>query len=93
MKWTSISAIYMLLWVMSAFIMLRFGVRTHEEAGSEKIPGQAESAPVEFHPGRVALRATVLAAVLLGLFYANYVGGWITAGDLDWSRDLPGAPR
>ncbi len=93
MKWTSILAIYTLFWVMSAFLMLRFGVRTHEEAGAEKVPGQAESAPADFRLGRVAWRATLLAAVLFGLFYANYVGGWLTPDDLDWSRDLPGAPR
>ena len=45
MQWTSVLAIYALLWVMCAFVMLPFGMRTHEEAGLEKIPGQADSAP------------------------------------------------
>ena len=35
MQWTSILAIYALIWVMCAFIMLPFGVKTHEEAGLE----------------------------------------------------------
>ena len=33
MKLTSIIAIYALFWVMSAFMVLPFGVRTHDEAG------------------------------------------------------------
>jgi predicted secreted protein len=83
MQITSIAAIYFLFWVMSAFVMLPFGVRTAEEAGEEKVPGQAESAPVNFRPGRLALRATVLAAILTGLFVANYEYGWLTRDDID----------
>ena len=71
MEWTSVLAIYALLWVMSAFLMLPFGIKTHDEAGIEKIPGQADSAPANFQPGRVALRATVLAAVFCALYVAQ----------------------
>jgi predicted secreted protein len=78
MRWTSIVAIYFLFWVASAFILLPFGVRTHEEMGVEKVPGQADSAPANFRPGRLMLRATALAAVLTALYVANYVYGWIT---------------
>jgi predicted secreted protein len=83
MKWTSILAIYALFWVMSAFVLLPFGVKTHDEAGIPKIPGQADSAPANFRPGRVALRASILAAVLCALYVANYIYGWITAEDLN----------
>ncbi|MCK9541856.1 MAG: DUF1467 family protein [Novosphingobium sp.] len=90
MKWTSILAIYMLFWVLSAFLVLPFGVRTHDEEGVAKVAGQAESAPVRFRPGRIALRATILSAVLFGLYYANYVNGWITPQDLDLFGAPPG---
>ncbi|WP_454596867.1 DUF1467 family protein [Qipengyuania sp. SM2507] len=83
MQWTSILAIYFLVWVMTAFVMLPFGVRTHDELGLEKIPGQADSAPANFRPGQLVLRATVIAAVLTALYMANYEFGWITAQDLD----------
>jgi predicted secreted protein len=83
MKWTSILAIYTLFWVLSAFLVMPFGVRTHDEAGVAKVPGQAESAPVEFRPLRIVIRATVLAAVLFGLYYANYVEGWIRISDIN----------
>lgn len=91
MQLTSVLAIYFLFWVMSAFIMLPFGVRTADEAGVEKVPGQADSAPVNFRPGRLALRATIIAAVLTALFIANFTYGWITAADIDFLPKPPSA--
>ena len=82
MQWTSMLAIYFLFFVFSAFVLLPFGVRTHYEAGIEKIPGQAESAPVEFRAGRLLLRAAILALVVTALYVANYINGWITVEDL-----------
>lgn len=83
MQWTSILAVYFLIWVMTAFLMLPFGVRTSEEAGKELVPGQAESAPVSFKPGKLIVRATCIAIVLTTLFVLNYEYGWVTANDLD----------
>jgi len=90
MKLTSIVSIYFLFWVLSVFLVMPFGVRTHDEEGIAKVPGQADSAPAEFRPGRIALRATVVAAALFGLFYLNYVNGWIVTKDLDFSGAPPG---
>lgn len=78
MNWYAIFAIYVLFWVISAFIMLPFGIRTPDETGETLVKGQADSAPSNFRPGTVALRATVMATLLFGLYYANYVEGWIT---------------
>lgn len=86
MRVTSIIAIYALFWVMSAFIVLPFGLRTHDELGHDKVAGQSESAPANFDPRRISLRATILAAVLFALYYANYVNGWIGIADLDITR-------
>lgn len=83
MKPTSLAAIYFLFFVASAFILLPFGVRTSEEVGAERVPGQADSAPHRFDLARHLLRAALLAIVLTGLFYANYANGWITVEDLD----------
>lgn len=82
MQWTSMLAIYFLFFVFSAFVLLPFGVRTHDEAGVERIPGQADSAPVEFRAGRLLLRAAILALVVTALYVANYINGWITVEDL-----------
>jgi predicted secreted protein len=78
MRWTSALAIYVLFWVMSAFLVMPFGVKTADELGTEKIPGQAESAPANFRPRRIIVLTTTLATVIFGLYYLNYVNGWIT---------------
>ena len=91
MRWTSIIAIYSLFWVLSAFLVMPFGIRTnHDENGVGKVAGQADSAPVRFRPGRIALRASILAAVLFAIYYANYTFGWIAPQDLDFFGDPPG---
>lgn len=84
MKLGSILAIYFLFWVASAFLLLPFGVRTAEEAGTEKVPGQADSAPHRFDVASHVLKATVAAAILFALYYANWQFGWITVEDLDF---------
>lgn len=89
MQLTSIIAIYALFWVMSAFLVLPFGVRTHDEAGVEKVRGQADSAPVHFRPGRIVLRATIVSLILFALFYVNYVNGWIGVSDLNLFGEPP----
>ncbi len=86
MRWTSIVAIYALFWVLSAFLVMPFGVKTHDEAGVAKIPGQADSAPANFNPKLIAKRATLLALVLFGLYLLNYIEGWITPGDLNFFK-------
>lgn len=94
MQWTSILAIYFLIWVMTAFLMLPFGVRTADEAGVAKVPGQADSAPVNFRPGKLVVRATVIAALLTTAYVLNYEYGWVTVEDLDIMPkpgDQPGA--
>lgn len=92
MRWTSILAIYTLFWVTCAFLQLPFGVKTHDEAGIEKIRGQADSAPANFRPGLIALRALVLAALLTALYVVNYSYGWITADDLQVFGSPPDEP-
>ena len=84
MKIGSILAIYFLFFAASAFFLLPFGVRTTEEVGGERVPGQADSAPHRFDLRRHLLRAAGLAAVLFALYYANWAFGWITAEDLDF---------
>lgn len=85
MKIGSILAIYSLFWVMSFFLVLPFGVRTDEEAGVEHLPGHADSSPHGFSFGRKALVATIVSLLLFGLFYANYVFGWVGVEGLDWA--------
>ena len=88
MNLTSIVAIYLLFFAGSAFILLPFGVKTTEEVGGDLLPGQAESAPHRFDARRHFLKAAILAALLFGLYYANWVNGWVTADDLDLYRRI-----
>ncbi len=83
MKFTSIVAIYVLFFAASAFILLPFGVKTDEEVGAPKIPGQADSAPHRFNLKTHLLKAALLAAVVFAVYYANWSYGWITPEDLD----------
>jgi predicted secreted protein len=85
-KFQSILAIYILFWTLSLFLVLPFGVRTPEEEGEETPAGHAPSAPHRFSLGTAALRATIVSAVAFGLFYANYLFGWVTVDMLDWAR-------
>lgn len=82
MRPTTIVAIYFLFWMLSLFFVLPFGVRTSEEAGQERVPGQADSAPAQFRPWTIVRRTTILSGMLFALFYLNYSFGWVTTESL-----------
>ena len=84
MSWGAIIAIYFLFWVSAAFLMLPFGVRTDEEVGKPRVPGQADSAPHRFDLPRHLMRAALLGAVMFALYYANWHYQWVTIEDLDF---------
>ncbi len=84
MKWTSVLAIYFLIFCFSAFVTLPFGVKTNEEVGAEPVPGQADSAPHRFDLPWHLKRAALLAALLTAVYVANYQFGWISVDDLDF---------
>lgn len=84
MQLSSIIAIYILFFAAATFILLPFGVRTDEEAGTSKVPGQADSAPHRFDLKRHLLKGALLGAILFALYYANWSYGWITPDDLDF---------
>lgn len=84
MSITSIVAIYFLFFAGTAFILLPFGVKTTEEVGGEKVPGQADSAPHSFDLKRHLTTSAIVAAVLFGIYYANWTFGWITPDDIDF---------
>jgi predicted secreted protein len=81
-RWAFISLIYFLFWVMSAFIVLPFGLRSHDDTKADLVPGQFSSAPVNFNPRRIALRATLLSLGFFGLYYGNYTYHWLTVDSL-----------
>jgi len=85
MKLTSIIAIYLLFWWGCLFLVLPFRLRSSAEPEAA-VPGQVESATPRFSVWRTLLWTTIVSVVTFGLFYVNYVNGWITADLLDLSR-------
>jgi predicted secreted protein len=80
----SVVAIYVLFWVTALFIILPIGIRSHHETGAEMVEGQSDGAPVNFRPWRILLLTTLLATAGFGLFYLNYVYGWINMDTIDF---------
>lgn len=83
MRLTSILAIYILFWSLSFFFVLPFRLRTSPEA-DVYVPGQAESAPPRFSFPRTCLWTTIVSIVLFGLYYVNYVEGWVPVAAFDF---------
>lgn len=81
MAFTSALAIYFVMWWLVLFAVLPFGVRTHEEAGADRVPGQADSAPHTPMIWRKVIWTTGITTILFGAFYLNYVYGWIEVDD------------
>lgn len=82
MRLGSAIAVYLLFWTVTLFVMLPIGVRTHEEAGVERVPGQADSAPHAPMLLRKLLLTTLLSGAVFALFYGNYVYGWVGFDDV-----------
>ncbi len=89
MNWVSIFAIYMLFWVMTAFVVLPLGVRNNNELGMETTVGHDTGAPGNFNPKKILLRTTALSALLFGIYYLNYIYGWIDRHSFDFLIDPP----
>lgn len=85
MRWSSIIALYPLFWALSFFFVLPF--RLQAEGYDERVPGQAESAPPKFSFARTAKWTTLVAAVIFGLYYANYVYQWVPVQSLNFVPD------
>jgi predicted secreted protein len=85
MRLSSIVAIYTLFWAMSFFFVLPF--RLQSEGQDAHVPGQAEGAPPKFSFARTAKWTTLVAAVLFGLYYANYVYQWVPVQTFNFVPD------
>lgn len=59
-------ALYFMIWFLTLFVVLPFGVRTQAEAG-EIVPGTPASAPAAPKILRIALINTALSAAVFGI--------------------------
>lgn len=75
-------AVFALVWVMCAFVVLPFGIRSHHDTGEEMVPGQDHGAPANFRPKRVLGITTGLALLVFGLWYLNYTNSWLDASQI-----------
>lgn len=77
-------AIYFIIWWLTLFVVLPFGVRSQVEAGDVH-PGSEPGAPAVPHLARKLVATTVLAAVFFGLFLLVRNSG-LTLDDLPGAR-------
>lgn len=86
MSWGAALAIYFIIWWLVLFAVMPFGVRSQIEAG-EVAPGTEQGAPHRHRMVRNALVTTVVAAIVFGIYYVNYVHGFVTL------ENIPFLPR
>ena len=83
MKFSSILALYPLFWSLCLFFVLPFRLKSSDEP-DVLVPGQAHGAPPRFSLKRTAIWTTWLSIAVFGLYYLNYVNGWLTPEMLDF---------
>lgn len=78
-------AIYFVVWWVTLFAVLPFGVRTQAEAG-EVVPGAPASAPEKTSFLKIAIRNTIVASIVFAVIYWLIVYSGISIMDFP----LPG---
>jgi predicted secreted protein len=90
---TTAIATFFLIWWVTLFAVLPWGIRSqHEGQGDrpdmapdmapEMAPGTDPGAPVSFRLGRRLLWTTLVAVVIYAAFYWVYTKHWVTLDDL-----------
>lgn len=79
MQLFSIFAVYFVIWWMTLFVVLPFGLRTQADE-NEVVPGTTESAPARFRGGKVVLTTTIVAAVI-------YAAWWVLSVEYGYGID------
>jgi predicted secreted protein len=76
MKTTTIIAIYFLIWWVTLFAVLPFGVRSQHE-GEDYAQGTDPGAPIIARIGMKLVWTTVVATVIFGIIAGIYSAGWV----------------
>ncbi len=77
MRLTSAIAVYFVVWWVTLFMVLPWGVRNAHESGEPVGEGNEPGAPVDPQLPRKAAITTILAGAIFALIYAAIAGGWI----------------
>jgi predicted secreted protein len=81
-------AIYFVLWWVTLFVTLPFGVRSQHEEG-DATPGTDPGAPVASRMGRKLIWTTVLSAVIYAAAMAAYQAGFLNIERLSKMMGMP----
>ncbi|HVY20138.1 MAG TPA: DUF1467 family protein [Bauldia sp.] len=81
MQLSTAIAIYFLIWWITLFAVLPFGVRSQGEAG-EVVPGSDPGAPVIPALRRKLVWTTIVASILFAAFYVAYSRQLVTLNQL-----------
>jgi predicted secreted protein len=79
--WTTMLAIYFIIWWLVFFTVLPFGIRSQHEHG-EIVPGTDPGAPSVHGLKTKAIWTTAVASVVFGLFYWASVTKAVALDDL-----------
>ena len=85
MSVTTAIAIFFLIWWVTLFTVLPFGIRSQHEAAPDEepiAPGTDPGAPVQFSLGRKLLWTTLVASVIYAVCYVVYVRHLVTIDGL-----------
>ena len=89
MKVGTLIAIYFLIWWVTLFAVLPWGVRNQEETG-DVIPGTDPGAPAIHKVWSKLIWTTVVATAIFAILYAIYASGLIP---YEWLARIAGPPR
>ena len=81
MNLATAAAVYFLIWWITLFAVLPWGVRSQQEAG-DRVPGTDPGAPTAPMLGRKMIWTTVVASALFCAFYAAVAMGLVTFAGL-----------
>jgi predicted secreted protein len=85
MQVTTVIAIYFLIWWLSLFVVLPFGIRSQHE-GDEFAEGTDPGAPIAARIGKKLVWTTVVATIVFGILTVIYRSGVV---DLDAFMNWP----
>lgn len=89
MSKTTVIAIYFLIWWVTLFAVLPWGIRNQEESG-DITPGTDPGAPAIHRVWGKLGWTTLVATVIFGILYVAYTQGLIPC---DWLMAISGPPR
>lgn len=77
MNITTILAIYFIIWWLTLFAVLPFGIKTQSESGTDIEAGTDPGAPAMHVMGRKVLWTTLIASIVFAILYVSYVNDWL----------------